>query len=353
MANRFMAGFDDHDLTTMAYEWQLVNSSGISIVSGRVGNCLRLSTYNTQAVVTCCPDGQQTVTIGFAVRFADVSAFGDVGFCLLGDTAVTHLILRLLNGGNIGVYRANAGLNNFDPSASTLLATSTTVAVANTWLYIELQATIDDAAGVLKIRFQGASSDEISLTSHDTRNGSTALVTRLGFSGFRNGMTNNPVNVDIDDMWVNDANGSDCTGFLGDMRVDFHLPVSDGADTGWTPSTGTDHFATVDENPPNTSDYNTAASTGLTDTFHVENFKNNGADIRALQISLIAQKTDVGPCALQTVIRESGSDSASGTDLYPSTTWAALWQNYSLASADAKRAAAGFNAAEYGVKRTI
>ncbi len=351
MANRYMTGFDDHDITTMTYEWSLINGGSLSIVSGRVGNCLRCPTYNTQAYVTCVPEGQATVTIGFAVRFAAVDQASDVPFFIVGDTTVVHLGLRLMNGGNIGVYRLTGNIGGMGYGA--LLATSTTVAVGGVWLPIEIQMTIHDSAGVVKVRFNGSGVDEISLTGQDTRNGGTATVTLCGFSGIRKSGDNSPVNVDIDDLWVNDTAGSDCAGFLGDMRVDFHLPVSDGADTGWTLSTGTSHFATVDENPPNTSDYNTAASTTLTDTFKVENFKNNGADIVALQLSYISQKTAVGPSALQAVIRESGTDTASGVDLYPSTTWSALWQNYSLAGGDAKRAAAGFNAAEYGVKRSV
>jgi hypothetical protein len=354
MANRYLCGFDDVDVTSLGYEWQINDSAYVSIVSGRVGNCLRLGPgpggdTGGNVAVTCLPEGQQTATAGFAVRFSSVATAGPAAFMAFGDTTTTHILLRQMAGGNIGVYRSyGVGDAPFHVAFAALLATSTVAAVANTWITIEVKATIDDSVGAVSLRFHGATTDNVTLTGVDTRAGSTASITRLMLANGGGQPT-----VDFDDVWVNDTTGSYCTGFMGDMRVDYHLPVSNGTNNGSTPSTGTDRYATIDENPPNTTDYNTLPTVGLKDTVHVESFKNNGATIYAMQLCMVTQKTDAGACAIQSIIRQSGSDSAGGTDLYPSTTWSTLRQNYSLASGDAKRLAAGFNACEYGYLRTV
>src|SRR5262249_46814461 len=68
------------------------------------------------------------------------------------------------------------------------------------------------------------------------------------------------------------------------------LPTSDGNYTQWTPSTGTSHFANVDETPCNgTTDYNSTTTVGSRDSYGVSlSSVPNGATITQI---------DVQPCA--------------------------------------------------------
>lgn len=344
MSNLFVTGFDDHDAAGLAYEW--VVSGSPTIVSGRTGNCLRCGTG--QGVLKAL-NNTDTIFVGFAFKIATISGTSALGFFTVGDGTRTHLILVVDATGTIALWRCGgSGAGNNSTNVSTLLATSTNTLVANTFYYIEFTCKIHDTTGTYEVKVNGSSVGWIpAASSKDTNNGGTAVAAYVQFCA---GVAS--VNHDFDDIYVNDTAGSVCNGFMGDMRVDFHLPDADGANTGWTPSAGGTHFGTIDENPQNTTDYNSTATLNAKDTLSVEAFKNSGADIAAIQINLLSQKSDAGTCALQTVIRESGADTDSGVSIFPSTGWLVHKTNYSLAVGDGKRVGSGFDACEFGYKKT-
>ncbi len=78
----------------------------------------------------------------------------------------------------------------------------------------------------------------------------------------------------IDDVyWGDGAGDAPWNAFLGDCRVEAQVPLTDAEGGGgsfqdWTPSTGTDHGALVDEIPPdNFSTYVSSATLGEQETF--------------------------------------------------------------------------------------
>jgi hypothetical protein len=352
MANLFMAGFDDHDAAGLAYEWRVGGSP--TIVAGGTGNCVRLSATTAHSVYLVKSVGVATASlvVGFRYRLSSLAGTSLDVVLELGDGSRPHLVLRQNADGTLAIYRpAVSNTLSFATTAAILLATSSNSIAINTFYYVELAVTIGDSPnGSIALAVNGSTTGWIpTTTSLDTQNSGTALVSYVGWC---NGSASS-VAFDYDDIYMNDTTGSVCNGMLGDVRVDCHLPTTDGANSDWTPSTGTDHYATIDENPPNTTDYNSTLTLNAVDTVSVEAFKNDGADIFALQVNLLASKSDAGTCGLQAVIRESGVDTPSGVSTYPSTSWQYMRANYSLAVGDAKRAAAGFDAAEYGYSKVV
>lgn len=345
--NRYMCGFDDVDVTGLGFEMVV---GGVPTIedTGRTGKCIRFPNSGQYAYTVCSPEGQATLYFGFAMRPATLGGI----IAAVGDGNCTHVVFQLNSDGTISAYRNVYANISFTSGAGTLLCTSTAKFSQNSWNYFEGKVTLGDAPnGAIAMRFNGGVSDDPTgtATGLDTRqntNGGTTLLSWVGITG-----TNLVGNHDYDDFWVNDTQGTVCNGFMGDQRIDFHLPKGDGANSAWTPSTGTSHYGTVDENPPNTADYNGTSTLNAVDTLDVEDFKNGGADINAIQMTMVAQKSDAGSCAIQAVIREGGVDTASGVSSYPMISWGAIFQNYSLAVGDAKRSAAGFNAAEFGYKK--
>jgi hypothetical protein len=117
----------------------------------------------------------------------------------------------------------------------------------------------------------------------------------------------------IDDLLVFDGNG----GVNNDIPstnwfVTCELPktdaVSAGANAGLTPSTGSDHGALVDENPPSTSDYNGHATAGNKDTYKFAAPSTGGGTIIGVQVNIYALKSDAGAKTACPVVRHSGSD---------------------------------------------
>jgi len=110
----------------------------------------------------------------------------------------------------------------------------------------------------------------------------------------------------------------------------------------------------VDEIPPNDdTDFTTAASAGLTDTFVVQDAPVANAIIYGVQHCLNAKKSDAGVASIAPVIRPSGVDFV-GADLAPGTAYSYLLQIAATNPATgAQWTEAQFNAAEFGVRRTV
>lgn len=73
------------------------------------------------------------------------------------------------------------------------------------------------------------------------------------------------------------------------------LPVSDGSNTAFTPSTGTSHFALVDEATCNTTDYNSTNTVGSRDSYNVSlSSIPNGSVVTAISITPCASRNSSG-----------------------------------------------------------
>jgi hypothetical protein len=350
MANRLICNFDDYDLTGLQYEFTSNAPGNISLQSsGRNGYCLRNSNNATYVYNTPIPEGAATVYFGFALRTATVSSAGTV-FFQIGDGFRPHLLFFLNTDGTVSAYRSgSSSWPYYSTAGGTSLCTSTGTISNNTWMYFEAKATINNSTGEIAMRFNGSGTDDATgVYSGDTQNSGSALVRSICFGGDTNSA------YDFDDFYLNDASGSYCNGFMGNCRVDHHLPVTpDGANTGWTPSTGSDAYAVIDDNPPSTSDYNHTSTTDAIDTLNCDDFKNGTSTIYAIQPTMLVNKSDAGTVAIQSVIRENSTNSASGNNIYLTTSWLYMKESYSLnTGSDAKASSSGFNAAEYGYKKT-
>ncbi len=343
MANRLLLGFEDVDTTSMlTYE---VAASGFSPAvspNGRnSGNCLRLASA-ASAHFVCCPEGQSTVHFGFAFR---TSAFPASQAVIAGfsDWTTTHVLLQITATGNLRWYRYNSQQISLSGGTTQLGSTGSTSLSLNTYYWLSGTVTIDSSSGVALVKINGTT--ELNLTSQNTRNSATANVVAIGF-GTVNG------NTDIDDVVVNDATGSTNNAVPADSRVDCHLPNGNGNSSAWTRSTGANQYATIDEAAANgDTDYNGTSTLNAIDTVTMEDFKNPGATIQAVQVNILSRKTDSGSCSIAPVIRINATDNV-GTARSPGTSYAYQRQNYDVQPDATDWNEADFNAMECGYKKT-
>jgi hypothetical protein len=141
--------------------------------------------------------------------------------------------------------------------------------------------------------------------------------------------------------------------FLGDCRVDARYPTAEGASSAWTPLSGTDNALMIDETAPDDdTTYNSTSTVGATDTHVVQDAPVPGAVLYGVQLCLSAKKSDAGACSLAPVVRHSGVDQV-GTAFNPGTTYLYNVTPYGLnPGTGAAWTEAGFNAAEFGYRRT-
>jgi len=328
------------------------STSGLRCISG--GSSLNFTAKFPAFVLTATG---AIVVVGFAWKQAnstygalqvgtnvddlsDNSAVCSNALVVIRQGSVTQGFLRVNTNGTLSYVRG--------PGASqTVLGTTALALALGTTYYIELKVEISNTVGTVDIHVDGA--PWLALTTQDTQATASATWNELWLNK-PSGVT---IQWDWDDLYVCDGSGAaPWNTFLGDCRVDALYPTGAGATTGWTPSAGANWQCVDDTAPNDDTDYTTASSAGLVDTFVVSDAPVPGAAIYGVQHCLSAKKTDAGTATIAPVIRHSGVDYV-GADLFPGTgyTYARVIDVLNPGTA-AAWTEAGFNAAEFGVKRT-
>lgn len=309
MALRRMESFDH--LTTQAQlitkGWAVSGTITLEAAQGRRGTSnIRMTGSNGCTASRAMAASHASGVVGLALSTNNVNTGFDY-VQILDSGGVAHLALGFDASGRLQVRRGSGG---------TILATGTTPLSINTYYYVEMKFTIDDASGLVKIRLNGSGSDELSF-SGDARNGGLAswLTLRL------HGQTTSGTSPDprFDDIYMCD--GVDSTGshgianndFLGDFRCDAQIVQADaiaaGSHADFTPSAGSDHGAMVDEASPNDdTDYNASSTVGHKDSYQIASLSSAPVTIFGAQVSTRARKTDAGAREIANLVVSGGND---------------------------------------------
>lgn len=355
MALEWFSGFDHFataDLTTgVAARFTTISGATVSSSAAANGaNGLRITGSGNYAQKSALSNAATRI-LGARVRFANVTASPGACFMGVGDgdptsSANAQICLALSNSGKIQVIRGR----DVDSSVGgTQLGSDSTNALnSDTWYYIELVVTVHPSAGVVEVWVNGTKTGWIDLTGQNTRNTANSYSNSFGLAG-RNGGTGN---TDFDDVYTVSGTGGTSTARLGDVKAVAKVASSgNGTNTGFTPSSGTDRGAMVDDTTPNgDTDYNAAASSPLTDTYNFAAIGTSG-QIFGLNIHNQVKKTDAGTCDAVPVARISGTDYA-GTQVGVSQTYGYLTQLYENSpDTTAPWTQGEIDGAEFGIRR--
>jgi hypothetical protein len=144
----------------------------------------------------------------------------------------------------------------------------------------------------------------IDLSGVDTKQQTEAGVDRIRFQ--LNGL-NQFSTPTIDDVYI--TNGGTR---LGESRVVVLYPNADTADADWTPRTGVDHFATVDETTVNgDTDYVASGTVGDLDLYEMSDLGVTPDSIHAVQVTMCARKDDAATREVRSKVK-SGATTANG-----------------------------------------
>lgn len=158
----------------------------------------------------------------------------------------------------------------------------------STWVHWGLDFKIDAAAGWATVYANG---EAVITYTGNTGNADAARV-RLGAYGTLRVFTAVAPTY-VDDLYVDDSTGEGAPGSLADRRFLLSRPNADAGPNDWTPSTGTDHYAVIDDAPANTSTYLAAASASLEERFTIPAPTiPAGLGVSRLWLQAIAQRTD-------------------------------------------------------------
>lgn len=287
MAIVFMDGFDHY--TDLAKKWTSFGTQvGISAAQARTGTQSLLvkntSDTNYFNAVKYLGASSQILVLGCGVNMVTYPAGAGYNF-KFRDGAITHVNVRINASRFIEIYRG-----------ATLLGTSA-VAVSPTgvWFFLEAKVFIDDSAGYVTVKINGA--DFYSLSGIDTRNAGNAScdTIELGRDGYQQ-LTY------VDDLYVENND------FLGDIKIETLYPNGAGTTTSWDPSAGA-NYTCVDEHPDNAdTDYVSTSVVDEIDTYAFTNLVTTAGAIKAIQTNLMARKDDAGYRGIAPVTRPSTVD---------------------------------------------
>lgn len=230
--------------------------------SGANANYLRIPLKTPVAI-------NSTLFIGARVRLTDQAQVSEI-FQVWDSDGSLVLRLRHDGGQTFTVYRGN----------SSIATTGNVVSLGN-WYYIELKWKLASSPnGAYDLRIDGVSASSNSATNTlDSFAGNMAFV----HFGAPNGGTNDSNQAYIDDIYICDDSGSLNNTFLGAQIVRGFTPDAEGALNQWTPSTGTNNAALVDDLPLDTADYVESSTTGHDDLYSFQSVGATG--IKGVRIS--------------------------------------------------------------------
>ena len=314
MALQFIDGFDSVDVSGSsgtAFENHLklkynnvdVNYSTTSsvLVTGRFGGTALhwLKDYSGLWLDVAISGSPSELVIGFAYRTPTYQGGNDI-VTLRNASAQEISELSIDYHGYLYVNRS-----------TTSIARASKPLKPETWYYIEWKIKPDNSAGATEVRVNGVS--VCSATGVDTEY-YAAPVTHVRFQA-------QDPNSYLDDIYICDTTGSVNNNFLGPCMVESLLPSADTTDADFDTSTGTDHYALVDEVP---CDYETSYvesdTTGNKDIWDYENLSDIDGSVFGVYVWTYACAT-TGSFDLKTVADDGTTEDTDGGTTVDSTSY--------------------------------
>lgn len=272
--------------------YDLASATSISATGGRRGNpAFSLTSGASTAIKRIINPAQATLYFGACFKMTVTATGANKGITFMDGTSDQIYVEFVSDNGVTAYLKVKRG-------DGTLLGTGTRQLLNGNWYYIEFKATIHDSTGAFEVRIDEQT--DITASNVDTKNTTNASVGVVGI--YRN---HNLYNLMMDGYITTDA-------FLGDIRNDVAFPTADGSHTDFTPSTGVNHYALIDEATPSISDYVASSTLNHIDTYDVT-LASIGTAIKAVQLQVYADKSDGGARGLSPVI-VSGTTTDVGTE---------------------------------------
>lgn len=301
MALLYCDSFDFYDGNYDLKRFDGSSANNIYPTSGRRGGgCIRMG-YGGLSEKNIPSGPLSTVIIGIAIK--ELSALTTPSYDLLAfmDEGNKQIVIKMAND-VVGDY---ASLEAY--RGTTLIGTSATkVLTSAVWQYLEAKVVIHASAGSVVIKLDEVT--VLNLTGIDTLETANATVDSIRIANYSAGY------IYVDDLYICDTTGSYNNDFLGNIKVEAHLPDADGTHTDFACSTGTDHHALVDEASTNETDYNTGDAVDEIDSYGITVGDDLGT-ILGVQITSYAWNPDVGSRKVKNLLRSNSADYLGGNEL--------------------------------------
>lgn len=271
-----------------------------SLTGGRFGGqAARLANYILQSSIYRGIPATNMVSIGFAVKVVDSPTA--MKLLYLRDTENNEIISLDISATNALIIRRGSSILAFsDPD----------IFPSGQWAYVEFAAKLSSSDGTTSVMINGVQVDSLTLTGAGI--GGIASIVHFGGIGGSVGA------VTFDDIYVE----IDGTEHIGEGRVSI-VAVNDDVTTDFTPSTGTDNYANVNQIPASTARYNYSNILGARDVFRLNDLDFEPSRIYGVQVTTNATKSETGIRSIKNVL-VSGETEELGSELvlaYAANNW--------------------------------
>lgn len=242
------------------------------------------------------PVNRDKLFMGMAHYLANItSSDGTYSFCVFRTAANTQICrFDLGSNGRVRIVNLNGG--------TTVVAESDpTKFLAGAWQHVECMCHVNGASGSAEVRVNGAVVASVSGIDF----GSTQLnqVSAGSISAGSGGATD----WWQDDLRIGDDQGGVDDDFMGDRRIFTYFPDADGSPQAWTPDTGSDAYARVDEAAPDDdTSYVQAAASGDKCTLTFPTIDAGIVAVGAVAFVSYMKKTDTGDAPYRVNVISNG-----------------------------------------------
>jgi len=299
----FVDGFDAYSAATeFTRKWTSNTSGTLSATAGRFGGrCAQFPSNGGGNIQKTLSAAKTTVVTGFAVQWpGTMTTFGPCAIVELRNSTTTIMTLAYdYTSQSYKVYRGTTG--------GTLLQTvhAPHHAVYNHIIWKVLR---NASTGTIDLLINGTS--VLAVTNQNTGASDIDNV-RYGFISGTSGVTGT---MSLDDVFITDSES------LGDRRVYTIVPGSDDS-VQFTPSSGTNNSALVDELPTNNdTDYVESSTVGNKDRYNLTNLGITPLTVDCVAVNAINRKDDAGTKTVRAHIFSNATNS-DGATTSPSTSY--------------------------------
>lgn len=247
------------------------------------------------------PAGSNARTKNKGVQNETIVGFGLRSVQTGGTTTIARFFRSTVQQCRINVRNTSSSTYVLDlvNGGGSTLATSSTLAI-NAWYYIECQINFHATTGSVQFRIDTVN-DASASSINTTGTGGVTGADQMELTGSGQ---------DVDDWYWLSTTGGTYTTFLGDRTLEGIYPNSDGAVLDFTPSSGTDHYALLLDNPVYNASHDTSYvssnTAGHRDLVGMTNLSVLQSTIDALFTITTAKLDVLGSRTLRAIIR-SGS----------------------------------------------
>lgn len=282
-------------ITDMNLSYNLLSSGGAIDLTGSPFGTSIFKTQGAQGFNQTLATPTQEIWVSYRMRI-DTPSTSDTIFGNFGSTqSASENGLELV----LTYDSANGALKAWQGWKGTQIG-SAAVTLATGWHWIDTHIVHNSTTGVVEVWI-----DEVQVMNLTGVNTTSKGTGNLTYWGLGDVYGNTSVTCSFDDIFVTDA----AYGRIGESRIETAEPTSDTGPNNGTPSTGTDHYACVDEAQFNTSDYITMPNTsGDKEVYGHASIASAPTVVHAVRVLLVSEKDDAGSYTLEPLVISSGTE---------------------------------------------